>query len=149
MCHIQVLSLSAFPNPNTTKLINFYTYDALDQLVEVIHPDGNVVRYSYDKVGNRTGLTYPDGKVAVYDYDELNRLVRVNGLGGQTSYYYDAASNLRRITYPNNTSIAYRYDKADRLVEVANKRNEDILARFRYTLDELGNHRAIAPVAER
>jgi RHS repeat-associated protein len=119
-----------------------YAYDALDQLIEVTHPDGKV-RYGYDKVGNRTSLTYPDDVTAAYGYDELNRLAQVNGLGGQTRYQYDAASNLVRISYPNQTNISYRYDKADRLVEVANRTDDDTLARFSYSLDELGNRTAV------
>ena len=121
-----------------------YAYDALNQLIEVIHPDGRVVSYGYDAARNRTTLTYPDGRTATYNVDALNRLIRARDWRGQeTRYSYDAASNLRQVTYPNHTSISYRYDTADRLVEVQNKRNEDILARFLYSLDELDNRTSL------
>jgi RHS repeat-associated protein len=119
--------------------VTTYGYDALDRLLEVVHPEGQV-GYGYDQIGNRTGLTLPGGKSVTYSYDALNRLNQLQDWQGRvTGYIYDPASNLLQTLYPNGRTARYRYDAANRLTEVGHRLGSVLTAQFNYTLDPLGN----------
>ena len=85
-----------------------YTYDAMSQLNQVVHPTLGTVNYAFDGVGNRTSA----GGVTA-SYDNLNRLTSTaDGVG----YTYDG--NNRRATRTGGTPHTYSYDHRHLLTEV-------------------------------
>ena len=61
-----------------------YVYDPLQQLVQVIDPEGNVTTHEYDLLGRRTATTTPDGGRVELEYD-LASQVTANAPGIFTS----------------------------------------------------------------
>jgi RHS repeat-associated protein len=121
-----------------------YAYDALNRLTSVANPGGQVVAYAYDAAGNRKSLKYPDTKVMIYSFDQANRLsAATDWLGRRTAYNYDPAGNLIRTIYPNGTNIAYGYDASNRLTNVVNSLPGLPPITFAYSLDKVGNRKAL------
>ena len=117
-----------------------YTYDPLNRLTGISR--GNqAFSYAYDATGNLTRRTYPDSTVVDPAYDDDGRLASVTSGGATTTYVYDAAGNLIRTTLPaSNGYVETRtYDRAGRLTEVLNAAGSNVLSRFTYTLDPVGN----------
>ena len=136
-----------------------YQYDKRGYLSSVTEPDGDTVSYTYDTYGNRASMTYPDGETVKYTYDELNRLVKLSGLGesvrygynakGQrtetrtdkltTEYAYDAAGNLvsQSTTGAYDLAFEYDYDKAGRITQESRTENGVTLT-SEYAYDKLG-----------
>ncbi len=127
-----------------------FTYTALDQVKQVIGPYNQKVQYEYDSRNNLSKIIYPGGLTVIYGYDRRQRLVtvesRFNGASlGITVYSYDAAGNVKNIERPNNTSATYVYDKASRLTGLTEKdAAQNVICSYAYTLDEAGNHQAVA-----
>jgi RHS repeat-associated protein len=121
------------------------TYDALDRLLTVTR-GSNTFSYQYDATSNVTRRASPGNILADYAFDALNRLGSVSSGGQQTSYAYDVASNLTRTTLPaGNGYVETRaYDRAGHLTEVQAQKGATVLARFRSTLDPIGNPTEIA-----
>ena len=69
--------------------ITTYTYDRLNQLVEVNYPDRTETLF-YDKAGNRTGRVAGSAEERYY-YDKRNRLTAQEKNGVHTEFQYDAA----------------------------------------------------------
>ena len=110
-----------------------YNYDALGQLVGVVHPDGRVVNYDYDETGNRR-LVMDGGAVTAYTANDLNQYVAV----GDVVYEYDLDGNLISKTEGGETN-RYTYDVENRLVRVAIESDG-----WEYEYDALGNRTATA-----
>jgi len=122
-----------------------YTYDTLDRLTGVTRSRKSFA-YVYDPASNLKKRTYPDGTVVDYTFDEDGRLDSVTSGGASTTYGYDEAGNLTRTTLPaaNGYVESRTYDRAGRLSEVQNAKGGNILSRFTYALDEVGNPTAVA-----
>ena len=93
--------------PGTTA----YTYDRLNQLVEVNYPDRTETLF-YDKAGNRTGRVAGSAEERYY-YDKRNRLTAQEKNGVHTEFQYDAAGNLVK-----DDTAAYTYDAFNRNTRV-------------------------------
>ena len=126
-----------------------YRYDERDRLISRKDPtgvyldSGATIEYDYDDAGNRTLVRTPGGET-VYDYDERNRLERVNdSLQGVTSYFYDDASNLKRTVFGNGVVESRSYDKLNRLEFLENKLGDTVISSYDYSLDLVGNRRAV------
>ena len=91
--------------------ITIYTYDRLNQLVEVNYPDRTETLF-YDKAGNRTGRV-AGGAEERYYYDKRNRLTAQEKNGVHTEYQYDAAGNLVK-----DGKAVYTYDAFNRNTRV-------------------------------
>ena len=91
--------------------ITAYTYDRLNQLVEVNYPDRTETLF-YDKAGNRTGRVAGSAEERYY-YDKRNRLTAQEKNGVHTEFQYDAAGNLVR-----DDKAAYTYDAFNRNTRV-------------------------------
>lgn len=136
-------------NSNRTSMIDgagteTYTYDSLDRLKSVTRSRKSLA-YDYDLASNLTKRTFPDGTVVDYTYDDDGRLETVTSGGVQTRYGYDEAGNLLRIILPSTNGYveSRTYDRAGRLTEVKNEKGGNVLSRFTYTLDEVGNPTAV------
>jgi YD repeat-containing protein len=133
----------ADPLGNTTT----YSYDGLDNQIQLDSPDTGITVYEYDDAGNRTAATDARSVRVEYAYDALNRLTLVdyadnsldvsftydagaNGKGRLTSmsdaagtetYGYDARGNLTTVARDingSNYTTSYAYNGADRLVQI-------------------------------
>ncbi|MCP4542719.1 MAG: hypothetical protein GY832_36820 [Chloroflexi bacterium] len=91
-----------------------YIYDPLQQLVQVVDPDGNVTTHEYDRLGRRTATTTPDGGRVELFYDPASQVIakvtpNLRAAGGQISYAYDF-NRLEGISYSDGTpSVTYEY----------------------------------------
>jgi len=110
-----------------------YSYDAFDQLIEVVYsddatfePTDKTVRYTYSPNGNRLTRTLNEEggapeEVHTYVYGNENRPLEITDQIGATiaEYDYDAAGNrITKIT-PTDTTH-YIYDDYNRLTRVVN-----------------------------
>jgi RHS repeat-associated protein len=137
------------------------TYDALDRLLILKYPDGEVVTYAYNPQGiesaqgatsyvanidySATGqlikVNYGNGAETTYTYD-LNTL-RLNNLVTQTpsgkvqdiSYQFDNVGNIKQITdFVNTATQSFVYDDLDRLIQANGG-----YGAFAYAYDSIGN----------
>jgi RHS repeat-associated protein len=122
-----------------------YTYDSINRLKSV-NRSRNSFLYEYDAASNLTKRTYPDNTVVDYTYDGDERLETVMTGTALTRYAYDEARNLIRTTLPSTNGYveSRAYDRAGRLTEVKNEKGANVLSRFTYTLDEVGNPTTVA-----
>lgn len=118
-----------------------FHYDPLDRVIDYTDFYGNTVSYTYDANSNIKAIEYQSGKTVSYMYDANNRLRNVSVWNGiSISYAYRADGQLESISYPNGVQANYYYDEADRLIGISiTKSNGDIIAKYNYTLDEIGN----------
>ena len=122
------------PNDNVT----LYEYNALNQKIKEIFPDGSIITYSYTPEGNilskidRNGnittfeynglglLTkrdYPGFNDDVFTYDGEGRLLTANNLNVNISYDYDAEGRLIKETV-NGQEINYTYDLNNKTTQI-------------------------------
>ncbi len=121
--------------------VTTYAYDARSRIITVTSPTTGTVGYRYDAPGRRTAIIYPSGDTAQYTYDAAGRQrTVVEWGGGVTVYTYTAAGRLAERRLPNGVTSHWRYDGAGRLVELVHRNAAgEVLSRYRYTLDALGN----------
>lgn len=63
--------------------------------------------------------------------------------GATTTYGYDATGNVKTIATPDGYVARYAHDRAGRLLEVAHRTDTELLSRFTYQLDAVGNRTAM------
>ena len=98
-----------------------YVYDAENQLVEVIEPDGAKTKKTYDRDGNLVAVTNAMDHVTSYTYDDLGRRIsRTNAEGATTSLFYNNMGQVERVCHPNGTQTFYTYDLGGRVKSVKN-----------------------------
>jgi YD repeat-containing protein len=91
--------------------ITRYSFDANDNLVEVVVADGTTTTYSYDANGNMTSETDPLGYTIHFTYNAFGEpLTFVNQEGYTTTYQYDANGNLLETVNPDGTAQQYVYN---------------------------------------
>ena len=131
-------------NDNKEKIIHklwndsaifYYSYDALNRLIEVKKGDRLVSKYTYDAYGNRESLKRSNDLEIRYTYDALDRLIKEGGLQGNKTYEYDKRGNLIGISDRGKRVRAYDYDITGRLGLSYSKSGK---ARS-YSYDGLGN----------
>ena len=131
-------------NDNKEKIIHklwndsatfYYSYDALNRLIEVKRGDRLVSKYTYDAYGNRESLKRSNDLEIRYTYDALDRLIKEGGLQGNKTYEYDKRGNLIGIIDRGKRVRAYEYDITGRLGLSYSKSGK---ARS-YSYDGLGN----------
>ncbi|MGH2454912.1 MAG: LamG-like jellyroll fold domain-containing protein [Candidatus Limnocylindria bacterium] len=119
-----------------------YAYDDLDRLTAVTRGT-DAFGYAYDPAGNITSRTYPDTTVTTYTFDDDGRLATATADGATTTYGYDAAGNVATIATPDGYTARSAYDAAGRLAEVVHSTDADLLSRFTYQRDAVGNPTAL------
>ncbi|HET6444925.1 MAG TPA: RHS repeat-associated core domain-containing protein, partial [candidate division Zixibacteria bacterium] len=94
-----------------------YDYDALNQLLEVIYPDGRSVDYTYDAVGNRLNSIDSLMGETIYEYDEANQLIYQHTPTQTITYSYDNNGNL--LSKQDASGVAsYTYDYENHLANI-------------------------------
>ncbi len=92
-----------------------YSYDALDQILQVKDDKGNLTSSEYDNFGRRTAIVSPDAGRTEYVFDPASNLTRkitanlkAAGLAVNYSYQFN---RLAAVTYPQNpaANAAYTY----------------------------------------
>jgi len=132
--------------------VTAYLSDDLGRVLLVTHTvDATVVYtvgYGYDGRGLRTLLVYPDGTRVTSTYDLAGRLVAVDGVTTTyAAYDYDPGSRLISATLGNGVRTAYAYDAGDRLLAISHTLDGDLLARFLYEYNAVGQRtRAVETV---
>ena len=96
-----------------------YAYNARNECVEQIDPDGNHTFFAYDLAGNMLSQTDPDGNQTVWTYDNLNRVSTETECAGTSSqatasYVYDLDGNVVQSTDYDGHVIDYSYDDRGR-----------------------------------
>jgi len=121
--------------------VTTYVHDARSRLITVTNPTTGTVGYRYDALGRRTHVIYPSGNTVQYTYTPAGQPHTVTDWsGGVTVYTYTAAGRLAERRLPNGVTTHHRYDRAGRLIEITHRNAAgELLARYGYTLDALGN----------
>lgn len=93
------------------------SYDGLGQLTSSVTNMGNRLRpldYQYDLAGNLVELRHPDGQMIRYNRDTIGRInyVTLNGTVPLLAPYYDQAGRLRELFRytPTGWGLSTRYD---------------------------------------
>jgi len=82
-----------------------------DQLIRLVDPRGQEMRYEYDAVGRLARMTDAKGETTRYAYDANGRMVeQTDPLGRVTRYGYRADGRLESQTDPLGTVTTYDYD---------------------------------------
>jgi RHS repeat-associated protein len=95
-----------------------YVYDADNELVQVVRPDGSALKTVYDGVGNVTQQIDGLGNATNYQYNALNqRKTMVDPLNRSTQYKYDGVGDLLTVQNPKDNAASYTmsYDPGNQL----------------------------------
>ncbi len=109
-----------------------YSYDNLNQLVEVKNPDKTIEKYFYDSIGNRVRVENWSSSVLIgaldYKYDNQSRLTEIMGKGrsaiGHDTHMvmeYDKRGNLLNTIINGVTTGKYTFNTANQLATAENK----------------------------
>ncbi|MEI6091911.1 MAG: RHS repeat-associated core domain-containing protein [bacterium] len=123
-----------------------YKYDSLNRVIKYYNSmSGDTITFKYDLGSNISSIVYPGNKTVTYQYWDDNLLKSVTDWNNRaTNYYYLADGTLDSVVNGNSTVTKYRYDSGGRLTELINKKsNGEIIASYKFTLDEIGNHVAV------
>jgi YD repeat-containing protein len=124
--------------------VTTYTYHAADdpdpgrrgQLASSVNALGHETRYTaYDPHGNPIEIIDPNGLVVRLSYDSRGRLLQRDAGAEVTTVEYNATGQPARIVQPDGSALAFTYDAAQRLAAVGDSPGN----RIAYTLDAVGN----------
>ena len=133
------------------------SYNTLNQLDTLTHPDGSTTRFAYDNAGNRVQVTRADGSTSDYQYNAANQLTAVlhkkadgadiasfvytlNAAGQRTQ----VAERMLEVGSPAATverTVHYQYDAAGKLLQeqVAQTAPAVFGSTIDYVYDPVGN----------
>lgn len=112
------------------------TYDALDRIVSLTRPGGEVLAFTFDELGSMLSFTDERNKTTSFTYDDLNRLTIITFPDLTTeSFAYDAVSNLTSYTDNKSQTKTFEYDDANQLTKVT----YPDLSTVNFVYDEIGN----------
>jgi YD repeat-containing protein len=91
------------------------TYDIMDRLTEVNHPDGTTETFVYDNNGNMTKYTTPRPSVFDFTFNGIDKRTSLKSpLSKTTAYTYNKNRRVTQITKPSGKTILNNYTN-DRL----------------------------------
>lgn len=122
---------SATYDPSTGNMISFtdgkgnqtsYSYDKLNRLLTVKHPDSSQIEYKYDDVQNTETIRDEEGKETYRKWDASNRLIEEgvvhNGVFQQhKKISYNTDHQIISETDAMETTISFLYDYEGRVLE--------------------------------
>jgi RHS repeat-associated protein len=93
---------------------SFY-YNAIGELLSVIHPNKEITTYEYDGLGRKTSVNHPDAGLTTFEYDAAGNMTakqtpNLRTANGKIQYTYDY-ERLSEIIYPKNiyNRVTYTY----------------------------------------
>lgn len=102
------------PRGNTT----YFSFDALERLVQQRDPAGNATYFGYDLNSNLTQTLNPRNFATYFGYDLLNRRTASRDAVGNAAYFgFDAMSNRVATRFADGTAQYFGYDQVNRLVQ--------------------------------
>ncbi|MBX3712655.1 MAG: type IV secretion protein Rhs [Lysobacter sp.] len=125
-----------------------YQYDALDQVTNVLDPNGLPTSYEYNGLGDLVRQQSQDTRTTRFSYDEAgNLLTRLDARGITATYAYDPLDRLASVSYPDSSrNVAYLYDGApeaclpgERFAKGQLSRITDASGSTEYCYDRYGN----------
>jgi YD repeat-containing protein len=128
-------------NGITDPFVTRYTqYDAMDRVMDMVYPDGEVVHHTYDSGGALETLSGSDPYVTGIDHNEMGQIETL-ALGNTltTQYTYDDLNfRLERIQVGSLLDLSYTYDNVGNVQTIVDAANGGQIQHFTYdTLDRL------------
>ena len=97
---------------NSKGEVTSFTYDIMDRLVGVTHPNGTTESYVYDKNGNMTKFTTPRPSIYNFAFNGVDKRVALTSpLNKTTTYTYNKNRRLTKITRPSGKTVVNNYTK--------------------------------------
>ncbi|WP_338703744.1 DNRLRE domain-containing protein [Streptomyces sp. Q6] len=133
---------------DTTDYVTSNTYDAIDELTDVVNSQGDKVSYVYDNVGNVTTVIDPKKNATAdtsdfttkTDYDLNHRPVKVTDAAGKyTQQSYDKDGLTVTTTDKENNTTTVTYDERGMQTEVKAPYNGTTTRSTKYEYDQVGN----------
>ena len=88
-----------------------YSKGARGDLTEVVHSDGQKLKFQLTPAGKIGRATDPKGRSVEYKYDDQNNLIAFKDTKGKiTRFEYDEWHNMTKIVFPNGDTIENIYD---------------------------------------
>ena len=92
-----------------------FHYNAIGELLSVVHPNKELTSYEYDGLGRKTSVSHPDAGLTTYEYDAAGNMTakqtpNLRAANGKIRYTYDY-ERLSEIVYPKNiyNRVTYTY----------------------------------------
>jgi RHS repeat-associated protein len=121
----------------------YYTYDALNRVVEEKNDLGGIRRYVYDDAGNLTETYDELNQKTACTYDTMgNRLTQTDPMGNVTAFSYNPDNRPLTITYADGGVITYSYNLGQ------TTGIQDVRGYFtQYTYDKNGRTKTVSDAA--
>ena len=113
--------------------------DSIGRANKITDHNDNVVQYTWDALGRRESITYPDDSRVDYSYNVSGRLEQIISETGATHYSYDSLGRLKERIMPGDIVTKYISNPFGKLESLTHKKNDEILDRFNYSYDPVGN----------
>lgn len=112
--------------------------------VAVTDHKGRCVHYEWGDLGEKKKLVYPDGTTLTWQYDNMLRPVSLMRTAGgeaplRIDYRYDEQGRLSEKQDTGGYHTCWHYNELGQLDELLHKDQREILERFCYTYDPMGN----------
>src|SRR5690554_2377543 len=93
-------------------------YDALNRLIKIVYPEGNMEQFEYDENSNQSGYISGNFYRTAYKYNRYNQLVEVaDQVYGATAHYgYDRMGNMTISKNGLGDTTKYDYDELGRVL---------------------------------
>ena len=95
-----------------------FHYNAIGELLSVVHPNKEMTSYEYDGLGRKTSVDHPDAGLTTFEYDAAGNMTakqtpNLRTANGKTRYTYDY-ERLSEIVYQKNiyNRVTYTYGDA-------------------------------------
>ncbi len=98
--------------------------------------------FTYDEMNELVGITHPDSSTETLTYDDNGNLIQSNKNGLITTYEWNCFDQLTKVTLPNNEIVEFDYDEDGMLVKQESEGMErKFIQQNRYATRELVKNR--------
>ncbi len=80
---------------------------------KVVYDNTNITEFTYNEMNELTGITHPDTSTETLTYDNNGNLTQTvnNTTGETTAYEWDCFDRMTKVTLPNNETVEFSYDE--------------------------------------
>jgi YD repeat-containing protein len=119
-------NVTSVSDPRLATWITQYRYNAFNQMIEQIQPDGNGAisaaspdtRQFYDKLGRNIATRDANGRLNAQRFDAAGDLVEeIHADGGHVRYGYNAYADRVKMVDAMGNSTAYTYDRVGNMLQ--------------------------------